>query len=110
MKVSLIHGMIGVAVVCGIGIAGCTCLANVSGASHDKAETAAKAWAFQMGFQVKGVSCANIDSDGDGYVSCSVSTVNKNNDIEIVPIECAAAYTLNSGCWVARVLQPMGGK
>ncbi len=82
----------------------CTCVANITGLSHDKAEKAAKAWATQMGLELKGVSCTSVDSDGDGYVSCSAAVVKSDGDIDIIPIECAAALTLNDGCRAARVI------
>lgn len=37
------------------------------------------------------VSCTGIDSDGDGYVSCTIVS-----NGEMTPIECG--YFINSGC------------
>lgn len=84
----------------------CTCVANVTGMNHKKAEKAAATWATQMGLKVKGVSCTDNDSDDDGYVSCTVSAERPDGSIELVPIECAAALTLNDGCKSAKVIKP----
>lgn len=85
---------------------GCT---DVTGMDHKKAVNEAGKWGQEMGLDVKGVSCVNVDSNVDGYVSCSLSTAGKDGTISIVPIECAASLTINSGCRVARVI-PVGGR
>lgn len=102
-----------IAAVAGIFLAlavggGCTCAANITGANHDKAIEAARQWGKEMGLDVKGVSCANSDSDSDGYVSCTVSSAKTDGSVQIHPVECAAAYTLNSGCRAARIVPPQG--
>lgn len=61
------------------------------------AETEARNYATQLGLSVKGVSCTDRDSDGDGYVSCSVSHV-ENGKLTIQPVECAIKWSTNSGC------------
>ncbi len=38
--------------------------------------------------------CVNVDSDGDGYVSCPYVT----KDGITYPLECAGSMTLNTGC------------
>lgn len=40
------------------------------------------------------VECVDRDTDNDGYVSCTVFRPGKNP----VGIECAAGFTINSGC------------
>lgn len=66
--------------------------------SRELASEEATTWALQNGIQGASVSCVSFDTDGDGYVSCTVSAVKPNGDREIIPIECAARFRLNSGC------------
>lgn len=40
---------------------------------------------------LQNIDCQNHDSDGDGYVSCTVS-VNENGSTKLYPIECAATW------------------
>lgn len=68
-------------------------ITGISGADQKEAEKEAAQWASSLGIEVKGVSCAKTDTDGDGYVSC---TVNSISGIQI--IECSKAITINSGC------------
>ena len=71
---------------------GCT------GIDHRYAEGEAMRWSQQMGIEPVGVSCANIDSDGDGYVSCMVSSRRADGAVDLHPIECAVRVSINSGC------------
>lgn len=41
------------------------------------------------------VTCAERDTDGDGYVSCTIFPKDKRLPIAI---ECARGWTFNSGC------------
>jgi prepilin-type N-terminal cleavage/methylation domain-containing protein len=63
--------------------------------SGDQAEKDARKWAASMGYDIQGMSCVNFDTDGDGYVSC---TLNVKGDAQPVAVECAASTSLNSGC------------
>lgn len=62
------------------------------------AKPEARQWAEDMGYknQLKGVACTTIDSDHDGYVSCSVALAEKP---EPIAIECRTIY--GAGCKVA---------
>lgn len=61
----------------------------------EDAKAAARQWAQEMWPGHKpGVSCAARDTDGDGYVGCSVTDPRGN----VVALECAAALTWNEGC------------
>lgn len=82
----MIFGLFGVA-MCG------TTVNNVTGRSHDLAQSAAGKYLRETGIKGK-ASCVNTDSDGDGYLSCSYVTEDGN----IHPLECAGAMTLNEGC------------
>jgi prepilin-type N-terminal cleavage/methylation domain-containing protein len=58
------------------------------------AEGEARAWAQGIGVKLLGVTCADVDSDNDGYVSCSANVEGQG----IVPIECRGAYSAGHGC------------
>lgn len=58
------------------------------------AQKEAKKWAADLGLQVTGVSCGDVDSDGDGYVSCTIALVNGDTKA----IECRGAYSWGHGC------------
>lgn len=62
--------------------------------SKEVATHEAKVWAEDMGMDIKGVSCVRFDTDGDGYVSCTLMGTNGN----VYIVECASALTFNSGC------------
>lgn len=67
---------------------------TLTGADQEAAEEAARTWASDLGIELKGVSCAKMDSDGDGYVSCTV----RDGREQIHQIECTGLVTINSGC------------
>lgn len=58
------------------------------------AKSEARSWARELGLQTTGVACANIDSDGDGYVSCTIAL----KDGSTKQIECRGAYAPGHGC------------
>lgn len=65
------------------------------------AEDEARAYAKSMGIEIFGVECMNRDTDGDGYVSCSLSTKDKSGNQTVTPIECASRWSYNNdGCKV----------
>lgn len=75
------------------------CGADVSGASHQTAEKEARKYAEELSIHVQGVTCAGLDSDGDGYVSCTISTA----EGKLIGVECAGAMTINSGCRIPKL-------
>lgn len=79
----------------------CYVLAGCS--SKSTAEQEARQWAKEMGFDVHAVSCVHTDNDGDGYISCSLSVKQTDGSVEMLPIECAKAYTMNEGCRAPKV-------
>jgi type II secretory pathway pseudopilin PulG len=83
-----------------IGVRGC---ASSFGIDKASAEQNARQYAGELGVEVAGLSCTGVDTDGDGYVSCTI----RGRDGSLTPIECAGRLTLNSGCRVARVI-PIG--
>jgi len=82
------------AMVFGVFIQGCARGEGQRQAAHE----AAVKWATGMGIEYSGISCASQDSDGDGYVSCTIAQKSKDGTIKTTPIECAGTWTLNEGC------------
>ena len=68
MAVLAIVGIFATLLISGLG-AGCV----TTSARETSAETNAKAFAAKMSWAVKGVACSGMDSDQDGYASCTVS-------------------------------------
>lgn len=70
---------------------GCT------GASQRTAEAGARKFGQDLGLDVVGVTCARMDTDADGYISCTLS-VRDGESTRLEPVECSGALTLNEGC------------
>lgn len=77
---------------------GCKQIGNWSGQSAKVARAEAMQWAKDMSIPATGVTCSGADSDGDGYVSCSVGYTVADGSLRTIPLECARAYTFNDGC------------
>lgn len=78
-----------------------TILIALSGCGLDHEKAAAEAQDFAtnvLRFKQPFVTCQGYDSDGDGYVSCTVVD-GATNDREA--IECYAAVSWNDGCRIA---------
>lgn len=73
---------------------------SFSGADGEQAFHEAMQWSRDMQIAKPAVSCANMDSDGDGYVSC---TVRDTETGKIYPVECATATSFNRGCRMQKV-------
>lgn len=56
--------------------------------------------AYVEGTQYTARSCRNRDTDANGYISCEAL----DRDDSIVQLECAAPFTLNSGCRVPKLV------
>lgn len=67
-----------------------------------EATTEATSYARGMGYVDPHVQCVEMDSDGDGYVSCTVAFTQPNGTIGKDAIECVGGISvvgaLNSGC------------
>lgn len=63
----------------------------------DGVKTEAETFARSMGESYTGINCVTYDSDGDGYVSCTIFRSGKDP----LPIECARKWSRNSGCKLA---------
>lgn len=97
MVVIAVIGILACIVIFGVG-KGC---ANLSGDNERKAKAEAQQYGKEMfGDSYQGVSCASADTDGDGYVTCSISVKQPNGTLEVVGIECAGAWNINNnkGC------------
>lgn len=60
-------------------------------ANHQPPEDAARQWAKDLGLTVQGVSCTQVDTDNDGYVSCTLALDKADNDgNKLIGLQCAA--------------------
>lgn len=71
-----------------------------SRASH--AVENAKAFSSSMGWKIKGLACSGLDSDHDGYVTCTLNLVSSEGKEEEKSIQCGYPKPLsifdNNGC------------
>lgn len=91
--IELIIIVVILAIVAGIAWFAITSLRN----SKELATQEAKAFAAEMKLQAESISCAERDTDSDGYVSCTIS-IQDGGRRRLEAIECAAKWTLNDGC------------
>ncbi|MCX6714817.1 MAG: type II secretion system protein [Candidatus Uhrbacteria bacterium] len=89
------------AVVVGGMFRGCSA---VSG-SKQEAMATMRTYATEMGWKMVGGTCADTDSDGDGYISCTINV----QEVEGAPpvakaLQCAsgAAISRTGGCKLAQ--------
>lgn len=97
--------MIVVAIVCIIAavvVQSCGGLAcNLQG-SGEHAEQEARTHAQKLGWKVTGVACTGTDSDGDGYISCTVAL----EDGSERALECASGgFDRIQGCKAAPLIK-----
>lgn len=111
---SLVELMIVVAIVV---ILGCVCAGVIGGSCSgmsQKVDATEQATAY-ANFMYPGknprIQCVRLDSDHDGYVSCTIAYDAENAVTglivtDTVAVECAAGFTFNEGCRIpkARVL------
>ena len=64
-----------------------------------KAHAEAQLAEYVVGTKYTAHSCRNQDTDANGYISCEA--VDKNGSF--YQLECAAPFTLNSGCRVPKL-------
>lgn len=67
------------------------------------AEGEARTWAHQLGLDVTGITCNPVDTENDGYVSCSVMTKGAALPYQV---ECARAMSLQHGCREPKITVP----
>lgn len=77
----------------------CSSCKNLTGEAHKESEAYARQYAKDLGMEAKGVTCAGMDTDNDGYISCTLATT----DGRLIAIECAGAAYMNSGCRIPKL-------
>lgn len=99
------------AVALGVVVTSLTACPNLTGAHKPEAENQAGIYAKELGIEVKAVSCVKQDTDGDGYVSCTLKLDDAGTTKQV---ECAGAWNLNEGCRDPKIKMPTpvaaGGK
>lgn len=75
-----------------LGAMSCTRVMGCVLVDQDAIEISAREWADKLGMKTKGVTCADTDTDGDWYVSCTVLDEHDQPHA----IECG--YMLAGGC------------
>ena len=92
------------------GLAACPLLSGVTGIDQGAAQANAETWAGQSYPDMKAsANCVRQDTDGDGYVSCTVVVFKKGGDpMPPVQVECAGSLTLNAGCRVPKAVVRTG--
>jgi len=91
--IALVILIFGGVIVAGILHAG----SDVSGRTREIAQDEADRWIVFAGLDAK-AQCADRDTDGDGYVSCTLVVSDPDGRKRIEAIECAGALTINKGC------------
>jgi hypothetical protein len=62
-------------------------------------EVAAKKYVTDLKMAVQGISCTSVDTNNDGYVTCSLSMTPKEGEQpQIQTIQCAAVGGNAGGC------------
>lgn len=65
---------------------------------EDYAREGAKTFALEMQIKDPTIYCASQDSDGDGYVSCTVGQKLSTGEVKTTAVECAGAISFSKGC------------
>jgi prepilin-type N-terminal cleavage/methylation domain-containing protein len=73
-----------------------------SAANKFEAEKEARSWAKNLGYDLVGIDCADIDTDRNGYVSCTANIKGQGR----IPIECKGKYNFGHGCREQRLVFP----
>jgi prepilin-type N-terminal cleavage/methylation domain-containing protein len=73
--------------------------------SAEHAEQEARGHAQKLGWKLKGVACTGSDTDGDGYISCTVVLEDQTERA----LECASGgFDHVSGCKAAPLIKQRG--
>lgn len=92
-----------IAVILIFGLALLQGTATVSGANTREAEKQALGWAKKLGVEPTNVACSSIDSDMNGYYSCTFR-FNDDKGSHFKTVECAGYATPGNGCREPRML------
>jgi len=76
---------------------------SVSGANAAEAKKQAIKWSNELSLAPSSISCSSIDSDNNGYYSCTLS-FKSDSGIQLKTVECAGALTIGEGCREPRFL------
>jgi hypothetical protein len=93
---TFIEALIIVVILCAV----LSIIAYGCGVDSEKTKAQARQFVGELGYaEIIGVSCSTHDSDGDGYISCSVR-VKDADKVEMLAIECAGGLHgfYKSGC------------
>jgi type II secretory pathway pseudopilin PulG len=71
-------------------------------AQKNTAKEEATKYARELGVSFSGISCADYDSDGDGYVSCTI----RPEVGDLMYVECRGAYSIGHGCRIPKIRIP----
>lgn len=93
---SLTEVVIVVAVLGILGMILCGGIYGATGAQGATAEEAAVEHAIFLGYVNPRARCMTLDSDGDGYVSCTIAYTATGGGVETSAVECGWGF--NSGC------------
>lgn len=77
--------------------------ATVSGANAKEAERQAYSWSNKLGLKTINVACSSIDSDMNGYYSCTLRYIDEKGS-HFKTVECAGYATPGNGCREPRML------
>lgn len=73
-------------------------LPALAAAVTESPEAAAQRYETALGFKVQGVSCTQVDTDNDGYVTCTVALAGYDKP-SVQSIQCAATRAVDAdGC------------
>jgi prepilin-type N-terminal cleavage/methylation domain-containing protein len=84
-------GVIAIVSIVFVGVFATSCSGS---GQRNAAKQEATQWAKELNLELTGISCADYDSDGDGYVSCTLAMKGG----ETKQIECRGAYSIGHGC------------
>lgn len=62
-------------------------------------EASASKWAGDMGLKVQGTpNCTQVDTDNDGYVTCTVALAQPDAPPKLLSLQCAVITQRATGC------------
>ncbi|MBI4142397.1 hypothetical protein HY480_00805 [Candidatus Uhrbacteria bacterium] len=101
MRRALLQKMIVCVMLCSIALGACGYMCDQGAAESEAKDFLATMYPDK---DVIARSCAGMDSDGDNYVSCTARVRGKTTGAaeETLALECAASFTLQSGCRLQR--------
>ena len=93
VELLVVVGIVGLLAVAGLSVLG------IFSAPSARLESVATTYASKMGWEIKGVSCMRVDTDGDGYQSCTLALADGSER----SLLCSYSRTPwgNQGCKIA---------